>query len=354
MEQIRFDLTGQVALVTGAGKGIGHDLALALAGAGAKVAATGKSAADVEAVAAEVRDAGGEAAAIALDLRDRRSIDAGVQAAIDRFGRLDILVNNAGLGTNHDALEATEEEWDDLFAVNVRGLFFASQAAGRHMVARRYGRIVNLSSQAGLVGIARHAAYGASKGAVNLLTKVPGPRVGPVRRDGERRRPDLRPNPRHGRAPGRPGVRRRRPFAHPGRPCRHHVGRRGGGRVPCLPGRRDGHRLGAGGGRRLDRPVKGFDLMTRARPLLFGLALLAATIALSIERASAAGAAAGPAAGLGVSSDFNGDGFADLAVGVAFEDDGDSPTPAWSRCCTAGSTGSRPTATSPGPRTARV
>jgi NAD(P)-dependent dehydrogenase (short-subunit alcohol dehydrogenase family) len=172
MEQIRFDLTGQVALVTGAGKGIGHDLVLALAGAGAKVAASGKTEADAEDVAAEVRHAGGEAAAIALDLRDRRSIERGVQAAIDRFGGLDILVNNAGLGTNHDALDATEEEWDDLFAVNVRGLFFASQAAGRHMVARRYGRVVNLSSQAGLVGIPRHAAYSASKGAVNLLTKV--------------------------------------------------------------------------------------------------------------------------------------------------------------------------------------
>ncbi|HET6792191.1 MAG TPA: SDR family oxidoreductase, partial [Actinomycetota bacterium] len=83
-----------------------------------------------------------------------------------------ILVNNAGLGTNHDALDATEAEWDDLFAVNVRGLFFACQSAGRLMVEQRYGRIVNMASQAGLVGIPRHAAYSASKGAVIALTKV--------------------------------------------------------------------------------------------------------------------------------------------------------------------------------------
>ena len=93
-------------------------------------------------------------------------------ASVARFGRLDILVNNAGLGTNHDALEATEAEWDELFAVNVRGLFFACQSAGRRMVDQAYGRIVNISSQAGLVGIPRHAAYSASKAAVIGLTRV--------------------------------------------------------------------------------------------------------------------------------------------------------------------------------------
>ena len=81
-------------------------------------------------------------------------------------------MNNAGLGTNHDALDATEEEWDELFAVNVRGLFFACQSAGRRMVEQRHGRIINMASQAGLVGIPRHAAYSASKGAVIALTKV--------------------------------------------------------------------------------------------------------------------------------------------------------------------------------------
>ena len=172
MEQPRFDLDGRVAIVTGASRGIGHDLAIALGRAGARViaaATTRDGAADaVEALRAEGRDA----EPVAVDLRDIASIEAMVDGAERRFGHVDVLVNNAGLGTNHDALDATAQEWDDLFAVNVRGLFFASQAAGRRMVARRWGRIVNMSSQAGLVGIRRHAAYSASKAAVIGLTKV--------------------------------------------------------------------------------------------------------------------------------------------------------------------------------------
>jgi NAD(P)-dependent dehydrogenase (short-subunit alcohol dehydrogenase family) len=172
MEYPSFDLDGQVALVTGASRGIGRDLVLALAHAGASVVAAGRSLEDVVAVVEEVRGQDGRAEAVELDLRDRGSIERGVEECVERSGRLDILVNNAGLGTNHDALDATEEEWDELFAVNVRGLFFASQSAARRMVTQRYGRIVNMASQAGLVGIPRHAAYSASKGAVIALTRV--------------------------------------------------------------------------------------------------------------------------------------------------------------------------------------
>jgi NAD(P)-dependent dehydrogenase (short-subunit alcohol dehydrogenase family) len=172
MDQPRFDLTGQVALVTGSNKGIGRDLAVALAGAGAAVAAAARDPASVEPVLDDIRSAGGEALAVEMDLRRRESIERAVASVVERLGHLDVLVNNAGLGTNHDALDATEEEWDELFEVNVRGLFFACQAAGRHMVERGHGRIVNMSSQAGLVGIPRHAAYSASKGAVIALTRV--------------------------------------------------------------------------------------------------------------------------------------------------------------------------------------
>jgi NAD(P)-dependent dehydrogenase (short-subunit alcohol dehydrogenase family) len=150
-------LGGQVALVTGASRGIGRELALALAEAGARTLAG-------------VRRSGNAAAglkAVELDLHDVASI----RAAIDEV-RPTILVNNAGVGTNHDALAATEEEWDEILDVNLKGLFFACQAAGRHMVGRGYGRIVNISSQAGHVGIKRNAAYCASKGGVELLTKV--------------------------------------------------------------------------------------------------------------------------------------------------------------------------------------
>jgi NAD(P)-dependent dehydrogenase (short-subunit alcohol dehydrogenase family) len=172
VEQPSFDIDGRVALVTGAGRGIGHDLVLALAAAGAKVVAGIRDPETTDAVVTEARAAGGEVEGVTLDVTDRASIERGVAETVQRFGRLDILVNNAGLGTNHDALEATEEEWDELFAVNVRGLFFTCQSAGRRMVAQRYGRIVNMASQAGLVGIPRHAAYSASKGAVIALARV--------------------------------------------------------------------------------------------------------------------------------------------------------------------------------------
>lgn len=172
MEPPSFDLDGRVALVTGASMGIGHDLALALASAGASVVAAARSTDLCDGLVDTIRAGGGTATAVPLDLRDRSSIERAVGATVEAFGRIDILVNNAGLGTNHDALTATEAEWDELFAVNVRGLFFACQSAGRRMTEQRYGRIVNMSSQAGLVGIRRHAAYSASKAAVIGLTKV--------------------------------------------------------------------------------------------------------------------------------------------------------------------------------------
>ena len=172
MDYPSFDLDGQVALVTGASRGIGRDLAKALGHAGAQVLAAGRSPGDLDSVVAEIEAEGGVAHPVSLDVRDRAAVEAAVDDAVKSFGRLDILVNNAGLGTNHDALDVTEDEWDELMAVNLRGLFFASQAAGRHMVARRYGRIINMSSQAGRVGIRRHAAYSASKGGVEALTRV--------------------------------------------------------------------------------------------------------------------------------------------------------------------------------------
>jgi NAD(P)-dependent dehydrogenase (short-subunit alcohol dehydrogenase family) len=159
MDQPSFDLSGNVALVTGAARGMGRDLALALEGAGATVVSA-------------VRGDDAPTESVKLDLRDVASIRAAVDETVVRHGKLDVLVNNAGVGTNHDALDATEDEWDELMGVNLRGLFFACQAAGRHMVDRGYGRIVNMSSQAGHVGIRRHAAYSASKGGVELLTKV--------------------------------------------------------------------------------------------------------------------------------------------------------------------------------------
>jgi NAD(P)-dependent dehydrogenase (short-subunit alcohol dehydrogenase family) len=167
-----FRLDGRVAFVTGASRGIGRDLARALAHAGARVAIAARAADDLERLAAEIEAEGGAALPVVLDLRDSAGIGRALDEAAACFGRLDVLVNNAGVGTNHDALDVTEEEWDEVLGVNLKGLFFACQAAGRLMRAQRSGRIVNMSSQAGHVGIRRHAAYCASKGGVEQLTRV--------------------------------------------------------------------------------------------------------------------------------------------------------------------------------------
>ncbi|MBA2265008.1 MAG: 3-oxoacyl-ACP reductase FabG [Chloroflexi bacterium] len=172
MEHPDFSLAGQVAIVSGASRGIGHDLVLALAHAGATVAAGARSVDDVAVLVAEVEAAGGRALALELDVTDGDSVAQGAQRVLDAEGRIDILVNNAGLGGNHDALDVTEADWDEMMDVNLKGLFFLTQAVARSMVERGYGRIVSLSSQAGLVGIPRHAIYSASKGGVNLLTRV--------------------------------------------------------------------------------------------------------------------------------------------------------------------------------------
>ena len=169
MDRPDFDLTGQVALVTGAGRGIGRDVARALAASGALVLVGVR---DPDADVSWTAPDGGRVEALQLDVTDVPGIRAAVDSALAAHGRIDILVNNAGLGANHDAFDVREDDWDAMMAVNLKGVFFTSQAVGRHMVDRGYGRIVNLSSQAGLVGIRRHAVYSASKGGVNLLTKV--------------------------------------------------------------------------------------------------------------------------------------------------------------------------------------
>jgi NAD(P)-dependent dehydrogenase (short-subunit alcohol dehydrogenase family) len=163
-----FRLDGKVALVTGASRGIGYGLAKALAEVGARVAVSARD----ERALAELAASTPGAFAVPMDMRDVASIREGVAKVEQHFGRLDILVNNAGLGANHPALDVTEQDWDELMTVNLKGLFFCAQAAARGMVMRGYGRIVNMSSQASVVGIVDHAVYCASKGGVNQLTRV--------------------------------------------------------------------------------------------------------------------------------------------------------------------------------------
>ncbi len=172
MNYPNFRLDDQVALVTGASHGIGYGLAKALAHAGATVAVAARSTAELDQLVAEIQAEGGKAQAFMLDVRDIAQIQACFQQVHATFGRLDILVNNAGLGANHPALDVTEHDWDSMMDVNLKGLFFCCQAAGRIMLGQGAGRIINMSSQASVVGIRDHAVYCASKGGVNQLTRV--------------------------------------------------------------------------------------------------------------------------------------------------------------------------------------
>ena len=167
----RYDLEGQTALVTGAARGIGRSIALALAHAGADVALGLRDASTAEDLAEEIRSMGRRALRVPMDVRRNDEIGAAVADVAREFGRLDILVNNAGLGPSAPAEDVIEENFDLTFDVNVKGVFFASQAAGRLMIEQGYGRIVSLSSQAGFVALPTESVYCMSKAAVAHMTK---------------------------------------------------------------------------------------------------------------------------------------------------------------------------------------
>jgi NAD(P)-dependent dehydrogenase (short-subunit alcohol dehydrogenase family) len=167
----RFDLTGQVALVTGAARGLGRAISLALANAGADVALGLRDANAGGDVASEVEGMGRHAMPLQMDVTQMDQVFRAVDDAVERFGRLDILVNNAGLGPENPAEDVREEDFDLTVAVNVKGTFFASQAAGRAMIARGNGRIINLSSQAGFVALPTESVYCLTKAAIVHLTK---------------------------------------------------------------------------------------------------------------------------------------------------------------------------------------
>lgn len=139
-------LADKVGIVTGGGRGIGRGIALELARQGAHVVVADLDVKAAGEVAAEIAASGRQSLALAVDVTVRSAVDAMVDSAIRRLGRLDILVNNAGVVSLRPLLEVTEEEWDQLFAVNLKGVLFGIQAAGRVMVQQRSGRIVNLSS----------------------------------------------------------------------------------------------------------------------------------------------------------------------------------------------------------------
>ena len=167
----RFDVRGQIALVTGAARGIGRACALALAQAGADVALGLRDARTGGDLAKEIEDLGRRALPLQMDMTRLAEVRAAIDGAVAHFGRLDILVNNAGLAPENPAEGVREEDFDLTLAVNLKGTFFASQAAGRVMIRQKYGRIVNLGSQAGFVALPTESIYCMTKAAISHLTK---------------------------------------------------------------------------------------------------------------------------------------------------------------------------------------
>ena len=166
-------LDGQVALVTGASQGLGRHMALALAEAGADVALAARGEAALEEVAREAEGLGRAALVVRADLSLAAEGAHVVAAVVERFGRLDVLVNNAGTNVPAPALEVTEEQWDLIMDLDLKGAFFMAQAAGRRMVEQdEGGRIVNIASQMAEVGWHGRAVYCAAKGGLTQLTKV--------------------------------------------------------------------------------------------------------------------------------------------------------------------------------------
>jgi NAD(P)-dependent dehydrogenase (short-subunit alcohol dehydrogenase family) len=164
-------LRDKVALVTGAGRGNGRAIALGLAHEGARLVIADISTDNAERTAGEVRAAGGEAAAVRVDVTKRAEVEAMVDAAYREFGRLDILVNNAGVLTRRPFLELPEEEWDRVIGVNLKGVFLCSQAAARRMVESGGGCIINISSVNAVSTTPFTVHYCASKAGVSNLTK---------------------------------------------------------------------------------------------------------------------------------------------------------------------------------------
>ena len=165
---------GKVALVTGAGSGIGKTLAVCLAESGADCVVTERPdcVSRLDDTCAQIEALGRKALALPVELRDVSTIDPMVAEAAQKMGRIDVLVNNAGVNIPMSALEFTEDAWDNVLDVNLKGLFFMSQRVAKEMVKQRGGKIVNIASQNGVVGYYKRAAYCSSKAGVVNLTRV--------------------------------------------------------------------------------------------------------------------------------------------------------------------------------------
>jgi NAD(P)-dependent dehydrogenase (short-subunit alcohol dehydrogenase family) len=164
------DLTGKVAVVTGAGKGIGKFISLGLAQCGAKVVVAARTAAEIEAVAEEIRSSGGDAVAKVTDITSSEQVEALVKTAVDHFGAVNILVNNAARSFFRPLMDLREDGFDKIFDTNVKGTFMLSRSVAKVMMGQGGGRIVNITTVGAVRGGAMMGVYHASKAAVKMLT----------------------------------------------------------------------------------------------------------------------------------------------------------------------------------------
>ena len=163
----------KVAVVTGASRSIGRGIALALAREGCAVVVNfSKSKEEAEEVVNTIREMGGKAIAVKCDVSRRDEVEAMFKATVEEYGKVDILVNNAGIGAGGSLLETTDEIWDKHMAVNLKGVFLCSQVAARYMIGKKYGKIVNISSNSGFgIALPNETSYAVSKAGVIQLTK---------------------------------------------------------------------------------------------------------------------------------------------------------------------------------------
>ncbi|HUA93240.1 MAG TPA: glucose 1-dehydrogenase [Terracidiphilus sp.] len=165
-----FDLTGQVAIVTGTSRGLGQYLARALAKAGADLVLTSRSRETLAPFEAEIKALGRRTLSLELDVRDQQSIEKMAAEAEAAFGQIHILINNAGMNIRKPALDVTWDDWNQILETNLRGAFFVAQAVARRMIPKNYGRIVNIGSVTSFFGYPGLAPYGASRGGIRQLT----------------------------------------------------------------------------------------------------------------------------------------------------------------------------------------
>ena len=167
-----FDLSGKVALVTGASKGLGRAMALGLAKAGCDLALCARDAGGLRETRAAAEASGVRAETFSMDVLSRDSVGRAVDAVVAALGKIDVLVNNAGVNVRKTTLELSEEEWDRVLDTNLKGYFLVAQAVAPHMIRRRSGKVIHISSIFGAVGMNNQLAYACSKGGINQMTKV--------------------------------------------------------------------------------------------------------------------------------------------------------------------------------------